>query len=63
MPRKRKRAPLIKNEERSLVCLIQALVGRKVVVELRNDLIIRGKLDVVDEYLRYVIASGGRSLP
>lgn len=53
--RPRKRAPpkkKIPRSERSLVCLIQALEGRKVVVELQNDTIIRGTLDEADEYMK-----------
>jgi hypothetical protein len=42
----------IPRSERSLVCLIQALEGRKVVVELQNDTIIRGTLDEADDYMK-----------
>jgi hypothetical protein len=44
------------HEEKSLVCLLQALEGRKLVVELRNDAIIRGQIDEVDEYMKWVQA-------
>uniref|UniRef100_A0A388K9E8 LSM domain-containing protein n=1 Tax=Chara braunii TaxID=69332 RepID=A0A388K9E8_CHABU len=38
--------------ERTLVCVIQSLVGMEVVVELRNDLTIRGNLDECDDYMK-----------
>lgn len=41
-------------EEKSLVCFLQALEGKKLVVELRNDTIIRGQIDEVDEYMKWV---------
>lgn len=44
--------PKVPRAERSLVCLIQALEGRKVVVELQNDVIIRGVLDEADEFMK-----------
>lgn len=37
--------------ENTLVCLIQSMMGRKVVVELRNDVLLRGNLEDVDEFL------------
>jgi small nuclear ribonucleoprotein (snRNP)-like protein len=36
----------------SLVAVVQALEGHKVVVELRNDVVLRGMLDSVDQYLK-----------
>ncbi|GFH18310.1 U7 snRNA-associated Sm-like protein LSm10, partial [Haematococcus lacustris] len=52
-PRRRRRTAQRRpgREERSLACLIQALEGRRVVVELRSDIIIRGLLDEADEFL------------
>lgn len=40
------------------MCLVQALEGRKLVIELRNDVIIRGTLDEADEYMKWVGMSG-----
>ncbi|KAJ9531060.1 hypothetical protein QJQ45_000941 [Haematococcus lacustris] len=53
-PRRRRRTAQRRpgREERSLACLIQALEGRRVVVELRSDIIIRGLLDEADEFLK-----------
>ena len=42
--------------ERSLVCLIQSLEGRRVVIELRNDMIVRALLETVDDFMRSVHA-------
>lgn len=39
--------------ERTLVCVIQALVGLELLVELRNDLSIRGVLDDCDNAMKY----------
>ncbi len=36
----------------TLVCLVQAVAGKKLVVELRNDTILRGTLDESDEYMK-----------
>ena len=38
--------------ERSLVCLIQSLEGRRVVIELRNDVIVRALLETVDDFMK-----------
>ncbi|GLC37277.1 hypothetical protein PLESTB_001141000 [Pleodorina starrii] len=46
--RRRRRPP---REETTLVCLIKSQVERKVVVELRNDILLRGRLDDVDDFL------------
>lgn len=40
--------------ERTLVCAIQALVGLQLLVELRNDLSIRGVLDDCDNAMKCV---------
>ncbi|GIL97106.1 hypothetical protein Vretimale_2852 [Volvox reticuliferus] len=51
-PRGRKRRRrLPPREETTLVCLIKSLVERKVAVELRNDILLRGRLDDVDDFL------------
>lgn len=39
-------------EETTLVCLVKSLVERRVVVELRNDILLRGRLDDVDDFLK-----------
>lgn len=52
---KRKEQPSINKisrTEKSLSCLIQALESRKLVIELRNDVIIRGTLEEADEYMK-----------
>lgn len=49
--------------ERSLVCLIQALEGRKVVVELRYDVVIRGRLDAADDFMKYGALYASYPLP
>jgi hypothetical protein len=49
-PRRRSRRP--DRSERSLVCLVQSLVQRRIVIELRNDIIVRGHVDSVDEYMK-----------
>lgn len=36
----------------SLVLLIKSLLQKKVVIELRNDIILRGMLDDVDNYMK-----------
>lgn len=38
--------------ETTLACFIQALQGRRVVVELRNDVIIRGCLEEADDFMK-----------
>ncbi|EFJ40316.1 hypothetical protein VOLCADRAFT_99939, partial [Volvox carteri f. nagariensis] len=48
---RRRRRRLPPREETTLVCLIKSLVERKVVVELRNDILLRGRLDDVDDFL------------
>eukprot|EP00798_Chlamydomonas_sp_ICE-L_P003133 gene3133-13146_t len=52
-PRRPKR---LNRAETSLICLIQALEGRKVVAELRNDCVIRGKIDSVDDYMNITLS-------
>lgn len=49
----------------SLVGVVQALEGYKVIVELRNDVVLRGMLDAVDQYLKWVPAAAAAmpSLP
>lgn len=42
-------------EVRTLACLLQAMLGRKLVVELRNDTIIRGTIDEADDYMKWVL--------
>ncbi|GFR45608.1 hypothetical protein Agub_g7005, partial [Astrephomene gubernaculifera] len=50
--RKRKRRMRMPpREETTLVCLIKSLIGRRVVVELRNDTLLRGLLDDVDDFM------------
>lgn len=51
-PPERRRRSAFKRSHRSLVCLLQALEGRKLVVELRYDVIIRGQLDAVDDFMK-----------
>ena len=36
----------------SLVAVVQSLEGQKVIVELRNDVVVRGLLDTVDRFLK-----------
>lgn len=43
--------------ERSLVCLIQSLVGKKATVELRTDVMVRGMLESVDDYMNMTLTS------
>jgi small nuclear ribonucleoprotein (snRNP)-like protein len=38
----------VRASERSLICVIQALVGMKVLVELKNDVTVKGVLDECD---------------
>jgi hypothetical protein len=47
-----RRKPRLDRVETSLACLLTSLQGRKLVVELRNDTIVRGELGEVDEYLK-----------
>ena len=42
----------VEKGEQSLVCFVQALVGSKLVIELRNDTVIRGTIESVDDYLK-----------
>ncbi|PNH07487.1 U7 snRNA-associated Sm-like protein LSm10, partial [Tetrabaena socialis] len=44
-------------EETTLVCLIKSLVDSKVVVELRNDILLRGRLDDVDDFLNMSLSN------
>lgn len=34
------------------MCLIKGLVSRRVVVELRNDILLKGMLDDVDDFMK-----------
>ena len=43
--------------ERTLVCLVQALQGMRLVVELRQDTIVRGMLDSADEEMNLVMTN------
>jgi small nuclear ribonucleoprotein (snRNP)-like protein len=43
-----------RQSERTLVCVIQALMGLELLVELRNDLSIRGFLDDCDNAMKDV---------
>lgn len=45
--------------ERTLVCVIQALMGLELLVELRNDLSIRGILDDCDNAMKYTYSTLG----
>lgn len=58
-PRKR-RVPFA---ERTLLCFVQALVGTKVVVELRDDVAIRGVLADVDDRMNLTIENAQRRTP
>ncbi len=40
--------------ERTLACLVQALAGKKLLVELRNEALVRGTLVEADEYMKCV---------
>ena len=51
-PRKKKKR--FYRHERSLVLFLKSIVTRKVVVELRNDIIVRGKLEDCDEWMKCV---------
>src|SRR5688572_14296466 len=42
-----------KRPKKTLACLLQALVGNRVVVELRNETEIRGRLDSVENNMKY----------
>jgi small nuclear ribonucleoprotein (snRNP)-like protein len=41
--------------ERSLVCLIQSLVGKKATIELRTDIMVKGILISVDEWMNMTL--------
>lgn len=49
------RKPKLPRSERSLACVIQALEGMRLVVELRQDTIIRGVLESADEEMNLVM--------
>ena len=49
--------------ERTLLCFVQALVGTKVVVELRDDVAIRGVLADVDDRMNLTIENAQRRTP
>mmetsp|Transcript_4752 Transcript_4752/g.9684 ORF Transcript_4752/g.9684 Transcript_4752/m.9684 type:complete len:141 (-) Transcript_4752:2538-2960(-) len=42
--------------ENSLACFVQALQGTTVVVELQNDIVLRGHLDEVDAHMNLLLA-------
>ncbi len=52
-PRRRRKLP--PRSETTLVCLIKSLVDRRVVVELRNDTLVKAQLDDVDDFLKWVL--------
>ncbi|GAX80693.1 hypothetical protein CEUSTIGMA_g8128.t1 [Chlamydomonas eustigma] len=54
-PKRRSRRP--DRSERSLVCLVQSLVERRIVIELRNDVIVRGHVDSVDEFMNMTLSA------
>ncbi|KAG2488001.1 hypothetical protein HYH03_013438 [Edaphochlamys debaryana] len=54
--RKRRRVRLPPREETTLVCLIKSLVGTRVVVELRNDVLLKGRLDDVDDFMNMTLS-------
>lgn len=39
-----------------MLCLIQSLEGRRVLAELRGDTLVRGKLDMVDDYMNLTLS-------
>lgn len=45
----------VKQTERTLVCFIQALQGMRLVVELRQDTVLRGTLESADEEMNLVM--------
>ena len=49
-PRRRRKLP--PRSETTLVCLVKSLIERRVVVELRNDTLVKGQLDDVDDFLK-----------
>ena len=46
-----------KRSEDSLLCFVQALIGMRVVVELRFDTIIRGTLGTVDDHMNLTLSA------
>ncbi|KAG2448699.1 hypothetical protein HYH02_006055 [Chlamydomonas schloesseri] len=53
-PRRRRKLP--PRSETTLVCLIKGLIDRRVVVELRNDTLVKGQLDDVDDFLNMTLS-------
>lgn len=51
------KARRVRKPERTLVCFLQALEGMRLVVELRQDTIVRGVLESADEEMNLVITS------
>jgi small nuclear ribonucleoprotein (snRNP)-like protein len=49
--------------ERSLLCFVQALQGMKVVIEMRNDVAVKGTLADVDDKMNLVIDNAVRLTP
>ena len=39
------------------MCLIQSLVGRKATIELQTDVMVKGMLESVDEYMNLTLTS------
>eukprot|EP00238_Polyblepharides_amylifera_P007974 CAMPEP_0196580774 /NCGR_PEP_ID=MMETSP1081-20130531/30537_1 /TAXON_ID=36882 /ORGANISM="Pyramimonas amylifera, Strain CCMP720" /LENGTH=125 /DNA_ID=CAMNT_0041900755 /DNA_START=82 /DNA_END=456 /DNA_ORIENTATION=- len=46
----------LKRSEQSLLIFIQALQGQTVVVELHNDIVMKGKLDSVDDSMNLTLS-------
>ncbi|KAG2433025.1 hypothetical protein HXX76_008752 [Chlamydomonas incerta] len=53
-PRRRRKLP--PRSETTLVCLIKSLIDRRVVVELRNDTLVKAQLDDVDDFLNMTLS-------
>lgn len=47
--------PPLRKSERSLACFLQALQGMKLVVELRQDTLVRGTLESADDEMNLVM--------
>jgi len=59
-PGKREKRPF---RERTLLCFVQALQGMRVVVEMRDDIAIRGTLADVDDRMNCVLENAQRRDP
>jgi len=46
---------------KSLLMLVQALEGLTLIVELRNDTVVRGRVEAVDEEMKCVALRGSAS--